>query len=115
MSEPTMGEVLRRLDEVSRQLLDLARELKQDRAEAAATYVRQDVYFAERRAGEATVADLHGDIKKVETNLGREIGGIKTDRKNDVAFRRQIWLAVGTLSVTLVVTIVLAVINLLAR
>ena len=125
-SEPTLGEVLRRLDDVSRQMTELAREMKADRAEAAATYVRQDVYVAQRQAMEAMVADLHGDVKKVNTDLGlkiqatkddlgREVKTIKDDRKTDVAFRRQAWLTMGALAVTTVVTIVVTLVNLLTR
>ena len=48
--DPTLGEILRRLDELSRQLIDLTREIKEDRTVAATTYVRQDVYQAQRLA-----------------------------------------------------------------
>ena len=48
--EPTLGEVIRRLDDVSRQLVELTREIKDDRAANAATFVRQDVYVAQRHA-----------------------------------------------------------------
>jgi hypothetical protein len=125
-NEPTLGEVLRRLDDVSRELKDVLREMKDDRAANAATYVRRDVYLAERTTIEANVADLHGDIKKgiadlhrdiekVADGLGREVKSVKEDRKNDINFRRQVWLALGTVALTLLVTIVLSVINLLAR
>jgi hypothetical protein len=120
--EPTNGEVLRRLDEVSRQLVALAGEMKEDRAKAYTVFVQQAVYnerektyVAHRLADQAVVADLHGDIKKVETNLGREIDGIKTDRKNDVNFRRQVWLTMGALAITTLVTVVIAIINFVAR
>jgi hypothetical protein len=114
-SEPTMGEILRRLDEVSRQMIDLAREMKDDRSAAAATYVRQDVYFAQRQAMESMIADLHGDVKQTETNLGREIAIIKDDRKSDVNFRRQVWLTMGALAITTLVTIVIAILNFVGR
>lgn len=92
---PTLGEVLRRLEVVATQLGGIAREIKEDRAAAASTYVRQDVYLAERRASSAVVADLHGDIQVVRAEVGSEIQGIKTDLKADRGWRRQMWLAIG--------------------
>lgn len=67
--EPTLGEVMRRLEETSRQLADLAAQMRDDRAHAAQTYVRQDVYLAQRQADHAVVADLQGDIKAVDTKV----------------------------------------------
>jgi hypothetical protein len=102
--EPTMGEVLRRLDEVSRQLLDLAAQMREDRDKAAATFVRQDVYQAQRIADQAVVADLNGDIRAV--NKARE---------SDAGFRRQVWLTMGALAITTLVTIVIAIFNFVAK
>jgi hypothetical protein len=117
-----MGEVLRRLDEVSRQLVDLAREMKEDRAKAYAIFVQQEVYnerektyTAQRLADQAVVADLHGDIKKVETNLGRDIEGLRKVRESDAGFRRQVWLTMGALAITTLVTIVIALLNFVTR
>lgn len=104
MSEPTMGEVLRRLDEVSRQLLDLAGQMREDRNTAAATFVRQDVYQAQRIADQAVVADLNGDIRAV-----------KKSHESDAGFRRQVWLTMGALAVTSLITVAIAIINFLAR
>lgn len=102
--EPTMGEVLRRLDEVSRQLVDLAKEMKDDRNTAAATFVRQDVYVAQRLADQAVVADLHGDVRT-----------INNERKADAGFRRQSWLAMAGIAIGSLVSIALALINFIAR
>lgn len=96
-----MGEVLRRLDEVSRQLIDLAREMKDDRDKAAATFVRQDVYLAQRLADQAVVADLNGDIRAV--NKAREA---------DAGWRRQVLLTLAVLAISTLVSIALAVVNL---
>lgn len=103
-NEPTMGEVLRRLDEVSRQLLDLAGQMRDDRDKAAATFVRQDVYQAQRIADQAVVADLHGDIRSINKS-----------RESDAGFRRQVWVTIGTLSISMLVTIVIAIANFVAR
>lgn len=114
-----MGEVLRRLDEVSRQLLDLAREMKEDRDKAAAMFVHQAVYnerektyIAQRLADQAVVADLHGDIKQVETSLSRDIDTLRDGRKADQDWRRQVLLTIAVLAISTLVSIVLAVINL---
>jgi hypothetical protein len=122
VSEPTTGEVLRRLDEVSRQLVDLAREMKEDRAKAYAIFVQQEVYnerektyTAQRLADQAVVADLHGDIKKVETNIGRDVEAIRKERQSDAGFRRQVWLTMGALAITTLVTIVIALLNFVTR
>jgi hypothetical protein len=103
-SEPTLGEVLRRLEEVSRQLLDVTHELKEDRKATAATYVRQDVYIAQRQADAAIVADLAGDMQSM-----------RDERKTDVGFRRQVWLTLGALAISMLVTIVIAIANFVAR
>lgn len=114
--EPTMGEVMRRLDEVSRQMLELAREMKDDRQVNAATFVRQDVHLAQRQADQAVVADLHHDIGNVKAEIGsvktdfdREIDTVKADRNADIAFRRQVLLAFAVGGLTELVTIALAV------
>ena len=102
--EPTLGEVMRRLDEVAKQLGRMANEMREDRQQNAATFVRQDVYIAQRHADQAVVADLHGDIRTV-----------KDERKQDQASRRQIWLSLGIAALSTVTAIALAVVNLLAR
>ena len=101
--EPTLGEVIRRLDDITRQLVDLTRELKEDRSSAAATFVRQDVYMAQRHADHATTADLHGDIQT-----------IRTDRAKDLDWRRQVLLWGAGLTITTLVSIALAITAVLA-
>jgi hypothetical protein len=44
--EPTIGEAMRRLDAVSKQMEILARQMAEDRRDFASTYVRYDVYEA---------------------------------------------------------------------
>ena len=102
--EPTLGEVLRRLDDLINKVAELTQELKDDRNNAAATYVRQDVYIAQRQADAAVVADIHGDIKS-----------IKDDRRKDNDWRRQQNLSLAGLTITVLVSIALAIINIVAR
>lgn len=102
--EPTLGEVIRRLDDVSRQLVELTREIKDDRSANAATFVRQDVYVAQRQADGAVVADLHGEIRT-----------LKESRQKDSDWRRQQNLSLAVVAIGAVVSIALAIVNILAR
>lgn len=112
---PNLGEVLRRLDDVSRQLQALTNELKNDRKEAAELYVRRDVYEEARRFDAAVVHDLNGDVVAAKKETAREIEAMKNDRKADVAARRQVWLALGAMALTLLGIIVTAILNITAR
>lgn len=80
-NEPTMGEVMRRLDDVSRQMTELAREMKEDRAAASATFVRQDVYIAQRQADQAVAADTASDVRalrlEVETAESKRVAAVR--------------------------------------
>ena len=114
-TEPNMGEIVRRLDQIVVQLSEMTREIKEDRKEAALTYVHQNVYLAQRQADAAVVADLHGDIQTVKTELGRDIKGIQDDRKTDLGWRRQMWLAIGVLAVTSLIGVAGLVINFTSR
>lgn len=89
LDPPHLGEVMRRLDGVVSQLSQIAAEMKQDRAEAAKTYVRQDLYIANRQADGAVVADLNGDLH-----------ALRADRDRDAQQRRQILMWLGGLTVT---------------
>lgn len=102
LDPPHLGEVMRRLDSVVAQLSQIAAEMKQDRAEAAKTYVRQDLYLAQRQADAAVVADLNGDIQS-----------IKSDRTGDQQQRRQMLMWLGTLTVTTLLTVAGLVISIL--
>lgn len=99
--EPTTGEVLRRLDEVSQQMRDIAQQLREDRLASAATYVRQDVYMAQRQADSAVVADLAGDVM-----------AINRARESDAGWRRQVLLTLAVLAISTLVSIALAIVNL---
>ncbi|HET7303639.1 MAG TPA: hypothetical protein VFJ12_03685 [Segeticoccus sp.] len=94
--EPTLGEVMRRLDETSRQLADLAGQMREDRNHAAATYVRQDVYVAQRQADHAVVADLQTDIASVRS----EARHTEDKRSANVKWAIGIGLSLAALIVT---------------
>lgn len=111
IDEPTLGEVLRRIDSLTQQVTQLVTELKQDRADAARTYVRQDVYMANRTAEAAVVADLHGDVARVEAKTNERFERIEAQQKADAASRRQVWLTVIGLMVTAVLGVAALVLN----
>lgn len=95
--EPTLGEVTRRLEEITRQLTEIAGQMREEQARAAQTYVRQDVYNANRQADHAVVADLHGDIAAVATKLD----GTESARKANVRWAIGTGLALAAVLVAL--------------
>lgn len=114
--EPTMGEVIRRLDAIALQLTEVVRELKEDRAHNARTYVPREVYMAQRLADQAVVADLQGDhvagksdlraeIAKGDDALDRRLSDIEDSRKSDLTFRRQVLLGFAIAAVGWLLTI----------
>lgn len=114
-SEPTMGEVIRRLEAISKQLTEVVREIKEDRTQNAATFVRQDVYQAQRIADQAVTADVAGDIRTVKADLDREVTAIKAERSSDTAFRRQVLLGFAVGGIGWLLTIALFIANFIAR
>lgn len=100
--EPTLGEVMRRLDETSKQLAELAGQMREDRNHAAQTYVRQDVYLAQRQADQAVVADLQGDVSRVEHHANT----IEDKRRANVRWAVGIALTVAALIVAVVSVLV---------
>lgn len=113
---PNLGEVLRRLDSLQAAISDLIAEMKADRAENARIYVRADVYNVAQTAQNAIVADLHRDVGALGTNLRAKIDAeaidtankfavIEGERKADVAWRRQLTLAVAGIAVTVLLAI----------
>lgn len=109
--EPTTGEIVRRLDALTAQIAELVSELKQDRADAAKTYVRQDVYIAEKRADRAVVSDLQSDIAALRTDTDREFRGLKQENKDQAAARRQIWLALGGTAIAALIALASLIVN----
>lgn len=97
VDEPTLGEVMRRLDETARQLSEIARQMRDDRVHAAQTYVRQDVYLAQRQADHAVVSDLQSDISAVGTKLD----GTEAARKANVRWAIGTGLALAAVLVAL--------------
>jgi hypothetical protein len=97
VDEPTPGEIVRRLEVVSQQLADAVRRIDEQTEKAAKTYVRQDVYLANKRAEDAVVSDLHGDIKSVEAKVHGDIKAVdlKIDATEEKRRSNVRW-AIGT-------------------
>lgn len=98
--EPTLGEVLRRLDQVSSQMTTLAADMRQDRLDAAQTYVRKDVYESRHKNLKDDVEDLQ------QYNKDRE--------KREADTRRQFMFLMLSIAVPAILGLLLAVNNFLA-
>lgn len=59
MSEPTIGEVVRRLDDIVRRLDEMTTQLRTD-------YVRADLYISQREADRDDVADQRHRLDAIE-------------------------------------------------
>jgi uncharacterized membrane protein len=130
---PNLGEVLRGLEALRQDVAALIAEMKADRAENARIYVRSDVYLERSKVHDQNVADIHRDIGSLDKKIDAEavktqaavdkakaeaqakFTVLETERKTDIAWRRQMLLAVGLCAVTTVVTIVLFVLNYVSR
>lgn len=100
MTEPTLGEVLRRLNEVSATMQDMAQRLERERVENAVTFVRKDVYDARHVILTERVKGLEQDADDRE--------------KAAEAFRRQVLVVVIGVALPAFLALVLAVNNFLA-
>lgn len=100
--EPTLGEVMRSLEATAKRLDELARQMAEDRRHAAETYVRQDVYVAQRQADQAVTADLSGDIRA----LASEQRTTEAARKANVRWAVGIALSMAGLIVAVVAVLV---------
>ncbi len=96
-TEPSPGEIMRRLDEVSRQLIALAGDLRADRIDAAATYVRKDLYQSETTTIRADIEGLQ------ESERERDKRAAETRRQLIVG----VCVAVSAALISLLVTLVL--------
>ena len=108
MTDPTLGELVRRIEESERRrdestrdtnkrLDELIKEIRQERQEARTTYVQQAVYAAHREADH------------------RRLGEIEDEQEATATFRRQSILSLTGVALGLLVTIVLFVIAQVTR
>lgn len=104
MSEPTMGELMRRVEDLVRQITDVSNKMREDRIHAEATFVRRDVYDANRAAEALRDLDAQKDLDELTRH-----------READAQWRRQIMLAVAVLAITTLVTVAIAISNYISR
>jgi hypothetical protein len=101
VTDPTIAEVVRRLDDVTRSVERVAATLE-------SSYVRREVYEAKHEAlrswARQEFNDVRGDITRIEEA-----------RKADQAFRRQIMAGASIGLILLLVNLVLATSNFIAR
>ena len=102
-TEPTMGEVVRRLEDIAKQIERTSNDIRTDRAEQARTYVRQDVYTSDKRSEGLARDAIARAAKELEDRLD------KAD-----AFKRQIVAGVSVGAILLVVNIIIGMSALLA-
>jgi hypothetical protein len=99
-----MGELMRRVEELVRQITDVSNKMREDRIHAEATFVRRDVYDANRAAE---------DRRNIEAS--KDVDDLNRHREADAQWRRQIMLAIAVLAITTLVTVAIAVSNYVAR
>jgi len=102
VSEPTLGEVVRRLDGVAQQITNLVEKIDVDRRRDAETYVNKDSYREYQRLVEATFKAHAGDIEDLNES-----------RKEDARWRRTASLTLAVAAAGWLVTIALFVATLL--
>lgn len=99
-----MGELMRRVEDLVRQITDVSNKIREDRLHAEATFVRRDVYDANRFAD---------DRRNLES--AKDVDELNRHREADAQWRRQVMLAIAVLAITTLVTVAIAVSNYLAR
>lgn len=74
MSEgPTLGEVIRRLDETSRRLDDVSRRVDSQAERMEERYVAKGEYLSDRRGDERRFRELESDVEKAAA-FRRQVG-----------------------------------------
>lgn len=119
LDPPTLGEVLRRLDEVAQRLESVATKLDESQERAARTYVRQDVYLAERQSMESNIADIRSDVATVSTKSGERhdkvnerLDQLQAQQKAAENSRRQFQLQLAGLAIAFLSLLAAVIFNL---
>lgn len=89
--EPTLGELVRRLADITTQLSGISQQLRTD-------FVRKETYDAHREADRAALAEVRADVAEM-----------KTGRGDDQKWRRSMSLTIAVAGIGWLLTIVLAV------
>jgi hypothetical protein len=113
--EPTMGEILRRLDQTAAQLANIVERLERRDTYIEENFVRQRVWVEARKGDQAMVANLNQDIAVEKSERLADVKTLRDERKSDANWRRQQNLSVAILAITTLVSIALTITNLVAR
>jgi hypothetical protein len=108
VTEPTLAEVVRRFEDATKRLsgemAELTREMREERRTNEQTYLRKDVYEANRHATIRDIADVRGDVEE-----------LKKASESDRGWRRQASLTLAIAAGGWLVSIAVAVFALLTR
>lgn len=99
--EPTLGEVMRRLDGLVSTVSDLVHQLREDRRHNANTYVRRDWQEEARNADHAMIRELAKDLVDLRQQRETDAERQRQEAERQSNFRRQVGLgaALGILSI----------------
>ena len=111
MTEPTLHEVVRRLDDVAHQITNLVTKIDSDRRRDADTYVNRESYREYQRLVEATFKAHAGDSEDLE----RDIKALEEVNRDGEKWRRQASFNLAVLAVGWLLTIALALFAFLTR
>lgn len=103
-NEINVALILQRIETIIDRQSDLTKRLDALSESLAATYVPRGEYEARRET-------LNQHIKSLE----KDIEDMRQQEKADVSFRRQVSLSLGLLAITTLVTISIAITNMLTR
>lgn len=93
MSEPTLGELVRRVEDIARLQQQMLSDLRRDRDEWANTFVRKDVY---------------------ESGIKRDVELLNSRLDKQDSFRKQIITGVSVGAIMLMINLMFAISNRLA-
>lgn len=96
--------VLQRIEQIVEKQADLTKRLDYMSESLAATYVPRGEYEARRET-----------LNNLINGLEKDITEINNREKNELAFRRQVSLSLALLAITTLVTISIAITNMLTR
>lgn len=93
MAEPTLGEVMRRLDANTQQLAEITRQMREDRDRADMRYVPRVEWVEARRGVDERFKNVEGDVVDLKNEK-------RDEKRGRTAFQRAVIVAVCTSAVT---------------
>lgn len=112
MSDPTLPELMRRLDDITKSMDRLVSNLE-------VSYVRRDVYEVAHNALRREVTGQYETLRREVNAKGREYEGdiqeLKTARERDAAYRRQIMAGAAVGVILMLISLAFSASNFIAR